>query len=360
MQEILFYAPHNNLLRNNLFFQLENNPLGQYGYNALPAHVLKQELAGVGYDAKTIDLASNLGSAKAIIFLSVPKKSDKYYQYCLKNCLQDRMYLVVDEPSVVNPENYKRENHLNFRKVLTWFDQLVDNKKYFKYFFPAPVHYGSVKMADLLPFEKRKLVCMIAGNKYSRHPNQLYTERLNVIRYLERAHPAEFDLYGTDWDIPVVHHPAFHYMPMEPFSLNNALKKICKLTGIRLRQQFPSSKSVVLNKKEVLGKYLFTACYENQDNTQGYVTEKIIDPLLAGAVPVYYGSENLRGHIPEGCYINSKKFSSFAEVYEYIHGMGQAEYSGYIQNIKTFITGPKFYPFTIEAYVEVMKKFLDI
>ena len=37
---------------------------------------------------------------------------------------------------------------------------------------------------------------MIACNKWSPHPDELYTERKKVIRFFEEHHPETFDLYG--------------------------------------------------------------------------------------------------------------------------------------------------------------------
>jgi len=41
---------------------------------------------------------------------------------------------------------------------------------------------------------------MIAGNKRSSHPLELYSERLRAIEWFEKEHPADFDLYGIGWN----------------------------------------------------------------------------------------------------------------------------------------------------------------
>lgn len=44
------------------------------------------------------------------------------------------------------------------------------------------------------------------------------------------------------------------------------------------------------SKINFLKNYKFTIAYENT-NSDGYMTEKLLDPLLAGSVPIYWGSE---------------------------------------------------------------------
>ncbi len=44
------------------------------------------------------------------------------------------------------------------------------------------------------------------------------------------------------------------------------------------------------SKINFLSKYKFTMAFENSDRN-GYMTEKMLDPLIAGSVPIYWGSE---------------------------------------------------------------------
>ena len=40
----------------------------------------------------------------------------------------------------------------------------------------------------------------------------------------------------------------------------------------------------------------------------GYITEKIFDSFAAWCVPVYWGASNVTDYIPEGCFIDRRKF----------------------------------------------------
>lgn len=65
-------------------------------------------------------------------------------------------------------------------------------------------------------------------------------------------------------------------------------------------------------------RYKFTLAFENSD-CPDYVTEKLFDPLIAGSVPVYRGTESVTGLAPHPhCYIDARDFSSPAELGRYL------------------------------------------
>jgi hypothetical protein len=350
--EILFYPSP--ALQGNRMFDLGQAELNRD--NGLRVfYETKKELGRLGYDVRTIDMARDLKKAAAVIFHNVPKQNDGHYLDCLGNGMQERMYLMLEEPHTVYAANYDKANHKNFRRILTWYDPYVDNARYFKYFFPNPIQYGQRVDFPNLPFGQKKLLCMISGNKYMDHPLELYSERRRAVRYLEREHLADFDLYGTDWEVPVV-----YWWPFHKFKINILMKLACKRAGFGAGWQYPSYRGAVRNKLETLGKYRFSICYENQKDTPGYVSEKMIDAFLAGNVPIYYGNENCKGYVPDDCFINRKKFSSFAEVYDYAAGMSEGEHNEFQGRILEFLNSRKVYPFTITAFVEKIKLVLDL
>lgn len=56
------------------------------------------------------------------------------------------------------------------------------------------------------------------------------------------------------------------------------------------------------SKIDYLSNYKFTIAVENS-NTDGYITEKLIHPLLAGSIPIYWGSEGNVTPFPKECMI---------------------------------------------------------
>lgn len=67
------------------------------------------------------------------------------------------------------------------------------------------------------------------------------------------------------------------------------------------------------SKIDFIKNYKFTIAVENS-NTDGYMTEKLLDPLLAGSVPIYWGSNGNTTPFPKDCMICVNDFDSFEEL----------------------------------------------
>jgi hypothetical protein len=109
-----------------------------------------------------------------------------------------RSYLLLLETPTIQPANRHISEH--YRKVFTWRDDLVDGDRFIKFNFP-----NLLVAPDVDGFAARdRFCCVIAGNKavVIRDPRELYSERVRAIRWFERNTPLDFDLYGTDWDLP--------------------------------------------------------------------------------------------------------------------------------------------------------------
>jgi hypothetical protein len=117
-------------------------------------------------------------------------------------------------------------------------------------------------------------------------------------------------------------------------------------------------KGKVFSKQSTLKKYKFSICYENTWNLDNLVTEKIFDSFSAGCVPVYWGAKNIKELIPESCYIDKTKFSTYDELYHYLKTMDDAEYLTYLKNIDTFIHSKQALKFTSSYYAETLVKFI--
>ncbi|MEW6367508.1 MAG: glycosyltransferase family 10 [Acidobacteriota bacterium] len=62
------------------------------------------------------------------------------------------------------------------------------------------------------------------------------------------------------------------------------------------------------SKLDLIAGYKFTLAFENAID-RDYVTEKFLDPLVAGSVPVYLGAPNVEDFAPgDRCYINTADF----------------------------------------------------
>jgi hypothetical protein len=71
------------------------------------------------------------------------------------------------------------------------------------------------------------------------------------------------------------------------------------------------------NKIKFLHHYKFNIAFENESSL-GYTTEKILDPLLAGAIPIYWGNPDVATDFSPHSYINAMDYESTEELIEAI------------------------------------------
>jgi alpha(1,3/1,4) fucosyltransferase len=301
-----------------------------------------------GVELRSLDLIEDFGQVDGFLFADFPRmKSD-----LVKRAFETGKprVLILEESEVVYPSNWQTENHGLFDKIFTWHDGYVDNKKYFKF----NVHYiERVKFKEDL-FHKKKLLTLIAGNKCSTHPLELYSKRIEAIRWFEKYHPEDFDLYGRGWDRHVfpMNHRWLKYLNSKKFT------RFLRIGHV----DYPSWRGEVENKKPVVEKYWFYLAYDNARDIPGYILEKIHDSFFAGTVPIYWGANNVLDHIPGNCFIDKRNFNTYEDLYNYIKTMHVSEYLEYLKNIESFLNGDASYLFTSEYFantvINVIKKTL--
>jgi alpha(1,3/1,4) fucosyltransferase len=330
-----FYTIYNN---NHMFDPEIHAPIGDDLLS--PFHHLAKVGREKGISLSTID-TEPLETYDAIIFLDYPGNHNRYFKK-LVDMHYKNLYLFLFENEIIKPDNWKSENYRYFKKVFTWRDDIVDNKKIFKFFLPN-------KIPDPSAFdisEKTKFCCLIAGNKKISHPLELYSERVAAIRWFENNQPAQFDLYGKGWDISLPPSLSFLKPVLRPFS--------------RLFfPQYPSYRGEIASKREILKGYKFSICYENARDIPGYITEKIFDCFFAGCVPIYWGASNVTDYIPENCFIDKRKFSGYHELFNYLKGLSEENYLNYLYSIEEFIKSDKILPFGADYFVNTLLSELD-
>ena len=281
---------------------------------------LKRAFCNVGYDLSTHDINTCI-SSEIVIQLGLDVQC---------SCSHKRKYLILLESPHVDIHTFNIDLHNEFEKIFTWSDDLIDNQKYFK------VNYA-FQFPKRIPREwNKKLCCMIAGNKYSKHSEELYSERRKVIHWYQKNHKNEFDLYGTQWD--------------EFYFGRSLLGRIINKIPIFRGSKFPSYKGRVESKLDVLRKYKFSICYENIKNQNGYITEKIFDCFFSGCVPIYWGAGNIVDHVPKNCFIDRREFDSCAAVYTFISEMNMGVYIQYLDAIEDFLNSEESRQFQSEHF----------
>jgi hypothetical protein len=294
------------------------------GHNSLkPFCDLYEQGKELGLDFLTLDQVSNPQTdVDAVIFMDRHKPEQLLSQAMLQS--KAVKILLLYECPLIKPDNWDTQYHQQFDYIFTWNDDLVDGKRYIKNNFVTD-RRPSVDFEDLKgKFQDRKLACMI--NSYvnvqnpENFPTELYTQRIRAIRWFEVNAPHDFDLYGMGWD----------------------------------ETQFPSYRGRVDDKHATFSKYRFAICLENATGYPGYISEKIQDCLLSGAVPVYAGAPNISRWIPADCFIDLNAFSTFNELHAHLHGMDSQTHSHYLNNIQRFLTTSESYPFSTQCFVNTL------
>jgi hypothetical protein len=322
----------NHFFANDEIFNAGNPVLNQN--NQLePYRRLKEAFARRGYELRTQDFHSPAAS-DVVLYADMPKALPRAVDAA-------KSYLLIFETQLIVPANWKERSHARFKKIFTWSEEKIrEDRRYVKFNFPQPMPWPESEVG----FEPRtKLCCLISGGKLSLHPKELYSERIRWIKWFEKNHPQDFDLFGSGWERMWMTGPLW-------------IRAINKLPIWRriLYPPFKSNRGRIADKFEVMENYKFAICLENARDIEGYITEKIFDCFFAGCITLYWGAPDIADKIPADCFIDLRKFSSKEQVYELMSRMSQHEFEGYQQRIRAYLKSPKFKPFTSEFFAETI------
>ncbi|HEX2579483.1 MAG TPA: glycosyltransferase family 10 [Rhabdochlamydiaceae bacterium] len=227
---------------------------------------------------------------------------------------QEKMVYFLMEPFKLKDDFYSY-----FSRVYTWDDELVDNVKFFKLYYP----YLIPMRQEIPSFENKKFCVMVAGSEgIVNRENELYSERVRMAEFFETKPVGEFDIYGWAWD-------------------RNRWKNY--------RGHIPGNHSGK-QKISTLSNYRFCICFENTKNIFGYISEKIFSCFAAGCVPVYWGAENIERYIPKSCFIDYRDFLDQEKLYHFLKSMPEAVYNEYITNIRKFLESSESQVFSPEYF----------
>lgn len=82
-------------------------------------------------------------------------------------------------------------------------------------------------------------------------------------------------------------------------------------------RHFNNTGQRLLDKQSFLLDYRMNLAFENT-RSEGYITEKLVEPLLAGCIPIYWGAPDIARDFNPGCMINVADFPDFDSAIEHI------------------------------------------
>jgi hypothetical protein len=199
-------------------------------------------------DFMTLDLIDNFNDMEGFIFFDFPRMTNKYVKKVFQTDLPK--YLVVLESKLIRIDNWDVKKCVFFKKIFTWSDDIANGKKYIKLNLSQKIIKDIKKDIS----KKKKLCTLIAGNKKINHPLELYSKRVEAIKWFEKNHPEDFDFYGIGWDRYV--------------SSNRYIRYLFRITGLSkmFKLNYPSYKGKIDSKKDTLEKYKFSIMTYNPQN----------------------------------------------------------------------------------------------
>ncbi|MBU3581062.1 hypothetical protein ICN19_03405 [Polynucleobacter sp. AP-Capit-er-40B-B4] len=257
--------------------------------------------------------------------------------------ISEPKYLIATENPHICPLNKDRSYLSQFNGVFTWNTDFANLPNVSHVFIP-----NQIRSLPTPSFSERPIFsCIINANKAFPKglENDLYRERLEVIRWYETNAPEYFSLYGLGWGKP---EPAF--TPVEKVA--RRMKRLA--SQLFAYKPFPSYAGEVPDKELIYRQTKFAYCYENVANLPDYISEKIFDCFFGGCVPVYWGASTISQHIPSTCFIDRRDFKNTAEVHRFLMNIDETEYTKYQESIRDFLSSSKAIEFDTTSYVSTI------
>ena len=278
-----------------------------YRNNNMPAEVLPPIEAPDGTYRVTWSRAV-LPASDAVVYFNHYTFDRRMHQNICPDALK---ILYMYEPPAIDPMQYTQRVWRQFDAILTWNTYLTESSPAFTFeagaYFDLPYcsDYGVQRVAVRPdPARRERAICQICGDKYSLADEEIYSERRRVARWFDKHAATRMDVFGRP--------------PMDT----------------------PNYRGECGNKAGTLARYRYALCFENTYHplwTRGYLTEKILDCMAAGTIPVYYGCSNIEQLVPPDCFIDYRRFNALEELDACLQQLSDEEYLGYVERMGRFL-----------------------
>jgi hypothetical protein len=252
--------------------------------------------------------------------------------------------LIMLEPIVVHPLDYKIDFLKKFNKIFGCFGKVFENTPVKEKFIQ--VNYGSTLVPEdpdaLLkrwkPWSERiNGFVIVSGGKTSDHPASIYRLRLELADLLHKKN------YPVAW---------YGGLP----------------AGIKR----PYFKGTVSDKIDEICKYRWHICPENtydEKYSWNYLTEKLPHAIYGGAIPMYIGCYNVEQLVPPEVFFDLRRFVDVRrgklhikeqELFDAINNLTEADFNNYNTAGYKFMKDPEglFFHTDMRRYYKKMLEFL--
>ena len=312
-----------------------------FGGAHLADGLLRDAFAARGVECHTPDMLPP-GEFDGFFFRDMPRRDDPFFRYAID--AGKPMFLHVWENPFIHRPNADHARFRDFARVFSLFDDDVRLRGCVKLNYALPL---APPPADGgIPFGRRKLACMVSSLVKKNRPGCCSFMRLGTIRFYERFHPEDFDLWGANWGkgSPALLHRPAAFAALQALGIGRLLP----------RERHPCWRGECADKAAAAGACRFSYCYENSVKLPGYVTEKLFDAISAGAVPVYMAHPSDAAALPQGCFVDRAAFRDDAELHRFLASMPRERWEEYREEGRRFIASDTARRFSFKAYVDTL------
>ena len=172
---------------------------------------------------------------------------------------------------------------------------------------------------------------------------ELYSWRRAFARTADRWGERVLDIYGEGWNGEYI-----SWLPRPPPK---------PFLGAGEGRRLDAEKTKIYSEKiPLLGHYRFGIAVENYRGSEGYVSEKMIDVLRAGAVPVYLGDESIADAFPAGSFVDVRDYKNHTDLIQFLVNCPEDEWERMRAIGRAFLASPESQVRAVNTFVQTAMK----
>lgn len=193
----------------------------------------------------------------------------------------DFRVLVLQEPSVVKPWQYKKKLRQEFDLVIPMSPWRASSLGYEDFVFQP---YDGCRSKLIEAKVRTKKIVMINSAKFSASARSNYGLRRETSKLLHKKF-SSYELYGDNWKMSKFRELQKRVIAVR-YSLKAREKMSLREAFSELFYRYPEYKGPIKSKETVLTVSQLSLVIENESDC---ITEKLFDSICSGCVPVYVG-----------------------------------------------------------------------
>jgi len=338
---------------------------GGYGLGGayLKAFQLWREAAkSNGIELNTWDM-TNLEKADVLLFIDLPSHRVEF-ERARRQAPRAKTLLMICESPLICPQMFDSGNRECFDWVVSYeaADPAVKNRLHYK----LPVTIAPPLEGPA--FHERRLLCMVNSNRVEGYfgVRQLGLRGLPgigrafngwSISWKDLLHPARRDLYSTRRLLGRIA-DGMKGLEVDFFGKGWNGEQISWCPLYPNKPYRCARGKFVEDRLATLSQYRFSLAYENWQGEAGYLTDRLFDGFLAGAVPVYLGDSHVSDIVPEHAFVDARNFGDQRDLLLYLRSMEKKEWTSRIEAGRDFLNSPEGRSFDDGAFAATMTSVL--